>query len=209
VDTPPPITTRIFGELTDGMLGFQQALKVAQVPFPFPFAQAVGMALLMLYMLLPFYIDMFTKQVVLTPIIAFVLPMVYCGMNAIAVELEEPFGTDLNDVDIDERHEAFICWMVDVLSLPVEPPVSPDNRMERDVLLGYEQRSYDTGYVPWFVIRPSAPDPPNREEKDEEPQDSVLQTLSNWIGIGGCCNKESVMKNLATNEQVVSRIPAA
>merc|ERR1712228_849687 len=90
---------------------------------------------------LPVYIDVFTQNIVLTPIIAFVLPMCYCGINQIAVELEEPFGLDKNDVDIEERHEAFILWMMDVLSLPTTPPTPPDNFLERSVIRGYADRA--------------------------------------------------------------------
>merc|ERR1719409_2529813 len=35
---PSPIVSRIFQQMSNGMLGFNQALKVAVVPFPFPSA---------------------------------------------------------------------------------------------------------------------------------------------------------------------------
>merc|ERR1719284_1794646 len=100
LDSPPPITSRIFSQLTDGMLGFHQALKVAHVPFPFPFAQMVSFFLVVLLTMLPFYIDAFTKNVVFTAVSCFFLPLAFCGLNVISVELEAPFGEDPNDVDI-------------------------------------------------------------------------------------------------------------
>merc|ERR1719389_963682 len=57
LDAPAPIVTRVFQELSTGMLGFNQAHKVAMVPFPFPFAQMVSLLLLVLYCMLPFYLD--------------------------------------------------------------------------------------------------------------------------------------------------------
>ena len=37
--TPPPVLSRVYQELSNGMLGFNQSLKLADVPFPFIFAQ--------------------------------------------------------------------------------------------------------------------------------------------------------------------------
>mmetsp|Transcript_98755 Transcript_98755/g.171111 ORF Transcript_98755/g.171111 Transcript_98755/m.171111 type:complete len:465 (-) Transcript_98755:166-1560(-) len=136
LDTPPPIVTRVFQELSNGMLGFNQAHKVAMVPFPFPFAQMVSLLLVMLYVTLPFYLDNFTKNVFITPLISFLLPMCYSGLNRIAIELEEPFGMDFNDVDIEIRHEDFLWALVDVLRQPTIPPVSENHKLEQKILRG-------------------------------------------------------------------------
>lgn len=136
LDTPPPIVTRVFQELSNGMLGFNQAHKVAMVPFPFPFAQMVSLLLVMLYVTLPFYLDNFTKNVFITPLISFLLPMCYSGLNMIAIELEEPFGMDYNDVDIEIRHEDFLWALVDVLRQPTIPPVSENYHLEQKILRG-------------------------------------------------------------------------
>ena len=139
IDTPPPITTRVYAELLQGMQAFQQSLKIAQVPFPFPFSQMVGVLLCMFYICVPLYIDVFTANVVMTPLISGIIPMCYCGLNLVSVELEEPFGTDANDVDVEERHEAFVKMMDDVLMLPMMPPSAAklDCDIEREIIEGY------------------------------------------------------------------------
>lgn len=134
LDVPPPIVSRIFQELSNGMLGFNQAHKVAMVPFPFPFAQLVTLLCTVMYLTLPFFIDRFTQNLVFTPILSFILPMCYCGLNKIAIELEEPFGTDFNDVDIEVRHLEFLHMLIDVLKQPQESPVSADPTTERSIL---------------------------------------------------------------------------
>jgi len=136
LDTPAPIASRLFQEISTGMLGFSQAHKVAMVPFPFPFAQLVSLLLCMLYVALPFYIDTFTQNIVLTPLVSFLLPVCYCGLNLIAIELEQPFGTDWNDVDIEVRHEEFLWMLVDVLRLPDSSPVSKKHTVEKKILRG-------------------------------------------------------------------------
>lgn len=138
LDAPPPIVTRVFQELSIGMLGFNQALKVAMVPFPFPFAQMVSLLLAMLYCTLPFFTDVFTRNVIITPLISFLLPVCYSGLNTIAVELEEPFGTDFNDVDIEVRHEDFLWALTDTLRMPTIPPTSEihGNKLLRSLARG-------------------------------------------------------------------------
>jgi len=149
LDAAPPILSRIYQQLSSGMLGFHQAHKVAMVPFPFPFAQMVSYILLMFYAVVPFYLDVFTASIGITPVISFLLPMTYCCLNRVGVELEEPFGTDRNDVDIDERHEAFIQILDDVLKHSTIPPVTTSMTMEREILRGCQSKvvPYDrSGY---------------------------------------------------------------
>lgn len=211
LDAPPPIATRIFSELTDGMLAYQQAVKIAHVPFPFPFAQAVGLLLWMLYVCIPFYVDCFTQNVVLTPIISFVLPMCYCGLNQISVELEEPFGTDWNDANIQERHEAFVHWIVTVLKQPAEPPVTHKD-LEDEILGGFDKLSAETGHVPWFANREPSEDSfnpdvtPADEHSAQPPQrPGVLDLFQSLFGMSSCFAGEP--RTSPRSEQVVERIP--
>merc|ERR1719487_1392190 len=39
VTVPPPIVTRVYNEVSNGMLGFNQALKLDKVQLPFCFSQ--------------------------------------------------------------------------------------------------------------------------------------------------------------------------
>jgi len=139
LDTPAPIVSRVFQELSSGILGYYQALKFAIVPFPFPFAQMVSIIMVIVYTGIPLYIDAFTQQVVVTPVLSFLLPFCYCGLERIAIELEEPFGTDDNDVDIEVRHEEFLWALVDVLRMPDVSPKSLDQEIEYKILKGCAQ----------------------------------------------------------------------
>jgi hypothetical protein len=42
---PPPIISRFYQELSNGLVGFSQAYKVTSTPFPFPFAQILALLL--------------------------------------------------------------------------------------------------------------------------------------------------------------------
>lgn len=140
LDAPPPIVTRIFQEISSGMLGYHQALKISHVPFPFPFAQMVTLLLCFIYVLLPLYIDVFTKSLLVTPVISTMLCVSFCSLNLISIELEAPFGMDSNDIDIQERHETFISKLEDVLRHPLAPPISLNNSLEHDIIEGHEMK---------------------------------------------------------------------
>merc|ERR1719433_1906269 len=50
---PPPILSRSFQELANGMIAFHDAMKISYIPFPFPYAQACDCVLLLHYVLVP------------------------------------------------------------------------------------------------------------------------------------------------------------
>mmetsp|Transcript_41279 Transcript_41279/g.90050 ORF Transcript_41279/g.90050 Transcript_41279/m.90050 type:complete len:476 (-) Transcript_41279:85-1512(-) len=123
--TPPPILSRCFQEISNASFGFNQAWKIARVPFPFPFAQILSLTLIGLVMITPFAIDQFTQSVVLTPIFSALVVMGYMGLNMIAVELENPFGGDANDLPLQDVHNAFIEVLED-LAVQISVADQPD-----------------------------------------------------------------------------------
>lgn len=111
--TPAPILTRVVQEISNGMIAFEMAMKIAVVPFPFPFAQVLDVCLIFFVLLLcPFVVtDLFKKErgkqllteaielnVVWPTLVVNCLGVVgFMALNEIATELEEPFGNDDND----------------------------------------------------------------------------------------------------------------
>ncbi|EER01022.1 hypothetical protein Pmar_PMAR025120 [Perkinsus marinus ATCC 50983] len=95
-------------EISTGMLGYNQALKVSQVPFPFPFAQMVSLLLLIFLFMCPIMVVKMTEGTVLSPILSFFCLLGYWGLNEIAVELENPFGDDDNDLPLETIHTEFV-----------------------------------------------------------------------------------------------------
>merc|ERR1719210_2693067 len=76
-----PIQSRMYQELADGMLGFSQAVKIADVPFPFPFAQTLSLLLFFFSMAMPVFVSLFTDHPVVSPIITFLLFQGTYGIN--------------------------------------------------------------------------------------------------------------------------------
>eukprot|EP00811_Abedinium_folium_P010324 NODE_1954_length_2326_cov_11.700318.p1 GENE.NODE_1954_length_2326_cov_11.700318~~NODE_1954_length_2326_cov_11.700318.p1 ORF type:complete len:620 (+),score=118.27 NODE_1954_length_2326_cov_11.700318:223-2082(+) len=109
-----PIQSRMYQELSTGMLGFAQATKLADVPFPFPFAQMLTILLACFSALIPFYVVCFTRSLVMGPIVAFLLFEGMWGFNELAKDMENPFGRDENDLPLTDFHHRFMDSLADV-----------------------------------------------------------------------------------------------
>lgn len=96
---PPPILSRSFQEVAKGMVAFHEAMKISYIPFPFPYAQTCDFLLLMHWAVTPFVISQWIKQPWWAFIFGFVQVFILWALNFIAVELENPFGMDANDID--------------------------------------------------------------------------------------------------------------
>lgn len=96
---PPPILSRVFQELANGMIHFHDASRIATIPFPFPYAQVCDILLLIHWVLTPLVTAQSTTQVVWCIILTFVQIFILQSLNNIAVEIEHPFGSDANDLD--------------------------------------------------------------------------------------------------------------
>ncbi|CAL1125891.1 unnamed protein product [Cladocopium goreaui] len=108
IDTAPPIQSRMYQELSNGMLGFNNCLKIADVPFPLPFAQLLLLLLVAFSVLIPLYVIVFTKSRVVGPILCFFLFESLWCLNEVAKELENPFGQDMNDISLPDFHLRFV-----------------------------------------------------------------------------------------------------
>jgi hypothetical protein len=62
VDLGPPIVAGLFQSVSDGMMGYNQARKVAYVPFPFPHAQITSLFVLVVVGLMPVYWEVQDKH---------------------------------------------------------------------------------------------------------------------------------------------------
>eukprot|EP00404_Azadinium_spinosum_P020456 CAMPEP_0180490778 /NCGR_PEP_ID=MMETSP1036_2-20121128/39301_1 /TAXON_ID=632150 /ORGANISM="Azadinium spinosum, Strain 3D9" /LENGTH=419 /DNA_ID=CAMNT_0022499003 /DNA_START=238 /DNA_END=1497 /DNA_ORIENTATION=- len=96
---PPPILTRAFQELATGMVHYHDAMKISNVPFPFPYAQTCDGILLMHWLMTPFIVSQWMTNPIWAGIFGFLNVFTFWTLNLIAVELENPFGTDPNDID--------------------------------------------------------------------------------------------------------------
>jgi predicted membrane chloride channel (bestrophin family) len=94
---PAPIVSRPYQELSNGSLGYEQALKIALVPFPFVFHQVSKVSMLIMLLAAPPFACFFTESRFLAPILATLVIIGYLGLHHTSLQLEEPYGQDAND----------------------------------------------------------------------------------------------------------------
>jgi len=138
---PPPVVSRVYQELSNGLLGFQQAKKVADIPFPFPYAQIVQYLQLAFVISCPFVVMSFVSDTAPAMIFTFLAVFCYVSLNEVATELEDPFGTDPNDLPLHRLHLRFVHQLYqlgtsesskeDLMTL-VTGPAKVQAREERD-----------------------------------------------------------------------------
>merc|ERR1719272_1672896 len=119
---PSPILSRIFQELSSGMLGFHNAVAIKVTPFPFPFAQIVQFALLVFNLTLPLCMDRYVQAWYWAATFLVTAEFAVFGLAEVATELEQPFGDDYNDLPLLQYHTCFDLAMrsfIDRLSYDV------------------------------------------------------------------------------------------
>merc|ERR1719149_279004 len=81
------------------MVEFHDAMKISYIPFPFPYAQVCDSLLILHWLVVPFVVSQWVTNPVWATIFGFVQVFILWALNFIAVELENPFGMDANDLD--------------------------------------------------------------------------------------------------------------
>jgi len=96
---PPPILSRAFQELATGMVQFHDALKISSIPFPFPYAQTCDFLLLLHSFGTPFVMCQWVSKPWWAFTLSFTQVFILWCLNYIAIEIQNPFGSDANDID--------------------------------------------------------------------------------------------------------------
>jgi len=97
---PPPILSRVYQTLSRGFVNHLNAKKIVDTRFPFPYAQIIGMLLIINSVLTPMMMAQLVPQPVWAAVFSFVPVFGAFSLNFIATELENPFGTDANDLPL-------------------------------------------------------------------------------------------------------------
>jgi len=96
----PPIVSRLYQFCSDGMLGYNQARKVAYVPFPFVHAQISALFIFVLLPVIPLLMLTFVDNPWIASCLNFFSLLCFCGLHEVARELENPFSNEPNDLPL-------------------------------------------------------------------------------------------------------------
>jgi len=141
---PAPILTRAFQELSRGLIEFYDAMKISQVPFPFPYAQVCDSLLLIHWCLVPFVACSWVREIWWGAIFSFVQVFFYWSLTFIAVELENPFGMDDNDLNAELMQEEGNAQILMLLQPSTQriPQLSKAGRGETSEPVGERANSF-------------------------------------------------------------------
>ena len=103
----PPIISRLFQFLSDGMTGYNQARKVAYIPFPFPHSQITSLFVLVVVGTMPVLMLSFLTNEVFGFVLNLLSVMVFTGLHEVARELESPFFNVPNDLPLNNFQAQF------------------------------------------------------------------------------------------------------
>jgi predicted membrane chloride channel (bestrophin family) len=102
---PPPIASRVYQTISRGFVNLLNAKKITDTRFPFPYAQLISLLLLLHTALTPMIMASLIKSKVLCAIFTFIPVFGMFSLNFIAMELENPFGIDDNDLPLPHFQE--------------------------------------------------------------------------------------------------------
>merc|ERR550514_1235047 len=114
IKVPPPICSRLYQEVSNGLDEFHSAKRIINIPFSFPFMQVLALFLAALTFIFPLVAWAVTKSQFWTPAITVVASVAYNSLAAICAELDNPFGEDANDLPVTETHDRFLDALQDI-----------------------------------------------------------------------------------------------
>merc|ERR1712087_796547 len=100
ISTPPPIVSRVFQDLSSGVVTLNNLSKVSHTPFPLPYAQTLSTAIILHASISPFVFAVWSSHPFWASLFTFASVFLFTCLNLIAAEIEQPFGTDDNDFDL-------------------------------------------------------------------------------------------------------------
>merc|ERR1719235_322174 len=107
IKVAPPILSRVYQQLGNGIVGLNNARKITDFPIPFPLAQMITFMLFFHLVVTPVVCATSIETPQWATIISFVVAISFWSINYIAVELEQPFGDDPNDLPLHEMQRDF------------------------------------------------------------------------------------------------------
>lgn len=107
-DVAPPILSRLYQFVSEGLAGYNQARKIAYIPFPFPHAQITTLYLLVLdFFVTPLLMITFVTNTTLGCFLNFFSVLCFTGLHEVAREIENPFQNVPNDVPLNNYQAQF------------------------------------------------------------------------------------------------------
>lgn len=117
--TSPPIVSRLYQVISDGQLGFAQAAKVVDCPFPFPYHNIIRILLWLYCFLVPFLINSKVMHPVGRFTVNFLAVWAYFSLCEVGDNLEDPFVPyDPNELPLQVTQHTFNARLLSLGMVP-------------------------------------------------------------------------------------------
>lgn len=104
----PPIISRLYQFVSEGLAGYNQARKIAYIPFPFPHAQITTLFMLVVdFLVTPLLMTTFVTDITLGLFLNLFSVLCFTGLHEVAREIENPFTNVPNDVPLNNYQAQF------------------------------------------------------------------------------------------------------
>ncbi len=107
-DVASPIISRLYAFVSEGLAGYNQARKIAYIPFPFPHAQITTLYLgIVDFFVAPLLMVTFVTDITLGCFLNLFSVLCFTGLHEVAREIENPFQNVPNDVPLNNYQAQF------------------------------------------------------------------------------------------------------
>eukprot|EP00928_Gymnodinium_smaydae_P099801 TRINITY_DN9627_c0_g1_i2.p1 TRINITY_DN9627_c0_g1~~TRINITY_DN9627_c0_g1_i2.p1 ORF type:complete len:464 (-),score=70.82 TRINITY_DN9627_c0_g1_i2:22-1413(-) len=115
INVAPPICSRVYQTISRGFVNLLNAKKIQDTKFPFPYVQLLALLMLLATVLTPLTITAIVQVKVFAALFSFVPAWgLYC-LLIVSQELENPFGTDDNDLPLRRFQDEMNCCLMMLL----------------------------------------------------------------------------------------------
>jgi len=95
--------------------------RIATTPLPFAYSVLLNRTVYFFCFMLPFSLGSTLGMV--TPLLVGILAYTFLGLDALSSEIEEPFGTQSNDLPLDSMVRTIEIELLGTLGKPTPPPI--------------------------------------------------------------------------------------
>ncbi|MDQ1208688.1 putative membrane protein [Acinetobacter baylyi] len=122
------IYTQMNGYISEFSLVQTGCDRIANTPIPFAYSVLLNRTVYFFCFMLPFSLG--STLGLATPILVGVLTYTFLGLDALSTEIEEPFGTQSNDLPLDSMVRMIEIELLSTLGKPTPPPIqAQDNNL--------------------------------------------------------------------------------
>lgn len=115
INIAPPLLTRAFQELSRGIVNLNNARKIKEIPFPFPYAQMITCMMIVHWVATPLIACQVIESAYAAGVVCFFVTLSFWCLIYIALELDQPFGDDDNDLPVREIQRDFNQSLLNLL----------------------------------------------------------------------------------------------